>query len=274
MRRSVSVKFMWPDRPFPERVRAAARAGFDRVEFWDWREADIDACAAVAREHGIQLAGFFGHHVGGVANPGERDAVLGALAEAVEVALRVDAHQLHVFSDGMRRPEGHVTKPPPITHDERQLAAVTTLREAVGLIEGKRTADGRSLELCVEAINTVHVPGYFLQDTGMAVALCREVDHPQVRMFFDCYHQQLVGGRLTDNLLHALPWTCSVHVADVPGRHQPGDGEINFRYIRRLLEQHGYDGQVTFEVVPRDGDSDAAVAAIEEVWPRCAASTV
>jgi hydroxypyruvate isomerase len=261
MKRSVSIKFMWADLPWAERVRRAAAAGFDRVELWDWREPDdIDELAAVAQESGIEIAGFFGHHQGGLANPDDLELVLASLAEAVAVAERVGADQLHVFSDGMRRPEGHVTKPPPITRDERQEAAIEGLRQCVKLIEGK------PMELCVESINTVFVPGYFLADSDMAVALCREVGHPQVTMFFDCFHQQLVGGRLTDHLLHALPWTSSVHIADVPGRHQPGAGEINFRHIRRVLETAGYDRQLTFEVIPRDGDSEAAVAAIHEVF--------
>lgn len=262
MKRSVSIKFMWADLPWPERVRRAAAAGFDRVEMWDWREPDdIDELAAVARECGIEIAGFFGHHQGGLANPGELDLVLDSLRETVAVAERVGADQLHVFSDGMRRPEGHVTKPPPLTRDERTEAAVDGLRECLKLI------DGKPMELCVESINTVHVPGYFLADSDASVALCREVGHPQVTMFFDCFHQQLVAGRLTDHLLHALPYVSSVHVANVPGRHQPGDGEVDFHYIRRLLERHGYDRQLTFEVIPRDGDSDAAVAAIKEVFP-------
>jgi hydroxypyruvate isomerase len=261
MKRSVSIKFMWADLPWAERVRRAAAAGFDRVELWDWREPDdIDELAAVAQESGIEIAGFFGHHQGGLANPDDLELVLASLAEAVAVAERVGADQLHVFSDGMRRPEGHVTKPPPITRDERQEAAIEGLHECLKLIEGK------PMELCVESINTVFVPGYFLADSDMAVALCREVGHPQVTMFFDCFHQQLVGGRLTDHLLHALPWTSSVHIADVPGRHQPGAGEINFRHIRRVLETAGYDRQLTFEVIPRDGDSEAAVAAIHEVF--------
>lgn len=261
MKRSVSIKFMWADLPWAERVRRAAAAGFDRVELWDWREPDdIDELAAVAKESGIEIAGFFGHHQGGLANPDDRELVLASLAEAVAVAERVGADQLHVFSDGMRRPEGHVTKPPPLTRDERQEAAIEGLHECLKLIEGK------PMELCVESINTVFVPGYFLADSDMAVALCREVGHPQVTMFFDCFHQQLVGGRLTDHLLHALPWTSSVHIADVPGRHQPGAGEINFHHIRRVLETAGYDRQLTFEVIPRDGDSEAAVAAIHEVF--------
>lgn len=263
MRRSVSIKFMWAGLPWPERVRRAAAAGFDRVEMWDWREPDdIDELAAVARESGIDIAGFFGHHRGGLANPGELDLVLESLRETVAVAERVGADQLHVFSDGMRRPEGHVTKPPPLTRDERQEAAAEALRECLKLI-----ADKPAMQLCVESINTVHVPGYYLADSDMSVALCREVGHPQVTMFFDCFHQQLVGGRLTDHLLHALPWTSSVHIADVPGRHQPGAGEINFHHIRRVLEGAGYDRQLTFEVIPLDGDDEAAVAAIKETFP-------
>jgi hydroxypyruvate isomerase len=262
MKRSVSIKFMWAELPWPERVRRAAEAGFDRVELWDWREPDdIDELGVVARECGIEIAGFFGHHQGGVANPDELELVLSALEQAVEVAERVGADQLHIFSDGMRRPEGHVTKPPPLTRDERHLAAVEGLRECVKLVRGK------PMRLCVESINTVHVPGYFLEDSDMSVALCREVSDPQVTMFFDCFHQQLVGGRLTDHLLHAVPWLSSVHIADVPGRHQPGSGEINFHYIRRLLERVGYDEQLTFEVIPIDGDSAAAVRAIKEVFP-------
>jgi hydroxypyruvate isomerase len=262
MKRSVSIKFMWADLPWPERIRRAAAAGFDRVEMWDWREPDdIDELAAAAQESGIEIAGFFGHHQGGLANPDELELVLESLRETVAVAERVGADQLHVFSDGMRRPEGHVTKPPPLTHDQRQEAAANGLRECLKLIEGK------PMELCVESINTVHVPGYYLADSEMSVALCREVGDPQVTMFFDCFHQQLVGGRLTDHLLHALPWTSSVHLADVPGRHQPGAGEINFHHIRRVLEGAGYDRQLTFEVIPLDGDSDAAVAAIKEVFP-------
>ena len=268
MKRSVSIKFMWADLPWAERIRRAAEAGFDRVELWDWREPeDIDALGEVARECGIEIAGFFGHHRGGLANPDDLDLVLDSLRETVEVAARVGADQLHVFSDGMRRPEGHVTKPPPLTRDERQVAAIEALRECLELI------DGKPMQLCVESINTVHVPGYFLEDSDMSVALCRELAHPQVTMFFDCFHQQLVGGRLTDHLLHALPYVSSVHIANVPGRHQPGAGEIDFRHIRRVLEDAGYDRQLTFEVIPLGGDSDAAVEAIKEVFPwACAGS--
>ncbi len=140
-------------------------------------------------------------------------------------------------------------------------SCVDGLRECAKMIEGK------PMELVVEAINQVFVPGYFLKDTSAALELCREIDHPQVTMFFDCYHQQLSGGRLIENMVEALPYTSSVHIADVPGRHQPGTGEINFHSIKRVLEEQGYDRQLTFEVVPVDGDSERAVTQIKEVFP-------
>ncbi len=259
MKRSVSIKFMWADLPLPDRARRAASAGFDCVELWDWRGEDIDALADACRDSGIEIAGFFGHSGGALIDPDQRDEVLHYVAETVEVAERVGARQLHMFSDD-RGPNGFA-KHPPLTEATMRRSCVDGLRECAKMIEGK------PMELVVEAINQVFVPGYFLKDTSAALELCREIDHPQVTMFFDCYHQQLSGGRLIENMVEALPYTSSVHIADVPGRHQPGTGEINFHSIKRVLEEQGYDRQLTFEVVPVDGDSERAVTQIKEVFP-------
>ncbi|MGH2961933.1 MAG: TIM barrel protein [Solirubrobacterales bacterium] len=260
MKHSVSIRFMWPEVPFAERGRRAAEAGFDCVEMWDWRGEDIDGLHEVCEQAGTAIAGFFGHSRGGLADPSQHEEVLECLAESIEVAEGVGAWQLHMFSDDIG-PDSTIRKPPPLTDAKRREATAEGLRRCLELVEGRR------MELVVESINTVFVPGYFLDGTGASIDVCRELAHPQVRMFFDCFHQQLVGGRLIENLIGALPWVAAVHVADVPGRHQPGTGEINFHSIRRVLEEHGYDGQLTFEVDPKDGDSDAAVAAIKEVFP-------
>jgi hydroxypyruvate isomerase len=260
MRHSLSLRFMWAGLPLPERAREAARHGFDSVELWDWRGEDIEGLAAACRESGIRIAGFFGHSHGGLRDPAQRDQVLEALAETIEVAERVGAWQLHMFSDDIG-PDSTIRKPPALTREAQRRSLVDGLRECVRLVEGK------PMELVLESINTVYVPGYFLADTGDTLALCRELDHPQVRMFFDSYHQQLVGGRLIENLVEALPYASAVHIADVPGRHQPGTGEINFHGIRRVLAEHGFDRQLTFEINPKDGDDEAAVAAIKEVFP-------
>lgn len=259
MRHSVSIKFMWGDLPLRERAARAAAHGFDAVELWDWRGEDIDGLAEACRMEGIEIAGFFGHSHGGLRDPSQRDAVLSSLAETIDVAKRVGATQLHMFSDDIGS-HSDIRKPPSLTWEAQWRSCVEGLKECVKLVEGT------GMELVVESINTVFVPGYFLEAAGQALALCRAVDHEQVVMFFDCYHQQLVAGRLIDNLVEALPYTTAVHIADVPGRHQPGTGEINFRGIKRVLDERGFDRQLTFEVNPLNGDSEAAVAAIKEVW--------
>jgi hydroxypyruvate isomerase len=259
VKHSVSIKFMWDDLPLRERAARAAAHGFDAVELWDWRGEDIDGLGEACRTEGIEIAGFFGHSHGGLRDPSQRDEVLSSLAETIDVAKRVGATQLHMFSDDIG-PNSDIRKPPSLTWEAQWRSCVRGLKECVKLVEGT------GMELVVESINTVFVPGYFLETAGQALALCRAVDHDQVVMFFDCYHQQLVAGRLIDNLVEALPYTTAVHIADVPGRHQPGTGEINFRGIKRVLDERGFDRQLTFEVVPLDGDSDAAVTAIKEVW--------
>jgi hydroxypyruvate isomerase len=260
MKHSVSIKFMWGDLPLPERAARAAAHGFDAVELWDWRGEDIDGLAEACRVEGIEIAGFFGHSYGGLRDPSQREEVLSSLAETIDVAKRVGATQLHMFSDDIG-PHSDIRKPPSVTWEAQWRSCVDGLKECVKLVEGT------GMELVVESINTVFVPGYFLETAGQALALCRAVDHEQVVMFFDCYHQQLVAGRLIDNLVEALPYTTAVHIADVPGRHQPGTGEINFRGIKRILDDRGFDRQLTFEVNPLNGDSEVAVAAIKEVWP-------
>lgn len=259
MKHSISLKFMWSDRALPERATRAAEHNFDLVELWDWRNEPVDDLAAACRDAGIGIAGFFGHSHGGLRDPSQRDDVLASLAESVEVAERVGATQLHMFSDDIGF-DSVIAKPPPLAWQSQWQSCLDGLRECVALVEGK------GINLVLESINTVFVPGYFLSHAGKSLALCRAIDHPQVTMFFDCFHQQLVAGRLLENLLAALPWTQAVHIADVPGRHQPGTGEINFYGIKRVLEDRGYDRQLTFETVPKDGDSEAAVTAIKQVW--------
>lgn len=259
MKYSVNLQFMWTELSFPDRVRKAAAFGFDQVDLWDWRDTDIDSLGDTCRAEGVTLGGFFGHRGGGMANPAQRRQVLEELARSVEVAKRVGATQLHTFSDGIG-PGGVIVKPPPLTQGARLRACVETLRQAADLVEGT------GITLAVEAINNVYVPGYFWNEAGITLGICQAVDHPAVRLAFDCYHQQLSGGRLTDNLVEALPWMARFDVADVPGRSQPGDGEINFPYLRRVLESHDYHGVVSFEMDPRDGDSDRAAQACRKMF--------
>lgn len=260
MLRSVSVETMWRDRPYAERVRAAGAAGFDLVDLWDWRTSDIDAVAAAGRESGVGVNGFFGNRDHPLCDPAARGAALDELARSLETAVRVGARQLHLFSNAIAG--GRVVPAPPLPAEALRAACVEGVAAAAGL------ARGSGVTLVLEHLNTVFLPGYLWDGVGEVVSAARQADAPDVvGVAFDAFHQQLVGGRLTEHLEAAAPWLARFDVAEVPGRHEPGAGEIDFVHLRGVLDRLGWDGTITFETVPSDGRPETAVAAIEAHFP-------
>lgn len=260
MLRSVSIQLMWADLPFPERVRAAAAAGFDLVDLWDWRNSDIDSVHAAAVDAGIGINGFFATRDTSLSDRGSRRAVLEEIKTNLEVAVRVGARQMHLFSNAIR-PGGSVVPSPPLARDTLLQHCLETLQEAADLVKDS------DVQLVLEHLNTLFLPGYFWDDVNMTTGLARALNRPEVGVVFDAYHQQLGQGRLTDSLIGSLPWLARVDLAEVPGRFEPGAGEIDLGYLLRVLAEHQWDGTITFETSPSDGNPDTAVAAINALLP-------
>lgn len=260
MLRSVSIELMWSDRSYAERAVAAAAAGFDLVDLWDSRTSDIGAVAAACRAKGIGINGFFGNRDFSLCDRSARRQVREEVGRALDTARSVGARQLHVFSNAIR-PGGVVVTSPPVPPQALLENCVSSLVDLVELVRGS------GVTLVLEHLNTIFLPGYFFGDASLATIAAREVDAPEVGVVLDCFHQQLCGGRLADHLVAALPWLVRFDVAEVPGRHEPGAGEIDFRFLRDLLDRHGWDGTVSFETVPSDGSPETAVKAIDDVFP-------
>ncbi len=250
---------MWADRPWPERVALAARAGFNAIEMWDWRDKDIDAIAEAAHRHGVTITGFFGNRIGGLVDRADHDRNLQGLQESLAVARRTGTPVIHLFTNEIK-PGGKVTPPPPGLSPEEQWANCLE-----GLRAAARLGEEYGVTLLLEAINPVFVPGYLLDTAEKCRLMTEAVGSPWMPMIYDFYHQQLSGGNLMENFRRCLPVTQAVHIADVPGRHQPGTGEINYRNISVLLNETGYKGMINFEVSPK-GDPEEAVAAIKAVF--------
>ena len=105
--------------------------------------------------------------------------------------------------------------------------------------------------MIVEPLNSlVNHKGFFLTTCTEGLKLIREADNPHVRLLFDIYHEQVQQGNVISTLTEAAPYTAVFHVADNPGRHDPGTGEIQYRNVYKAIQKTGFAGYVAMEYLP------------------------
>jgi hydroxypyruvate isomerase len=138
--------------------------------------------------------------------------------------------------------------PPNVPHERAHATYVANLRLAAAQCRV------HGIDLLIEPINTYDMPGYFLTGTRQAAGIIAEAGADNLFLQYDIYHMQRMEGRLADSIRQHLPLIRHIQLADVPGRHQPGTGEIRFPFLFRLLDELGYEGWVGCEYVP-EGDT-------------------
>ncbi len=225
--------------------------GVRRFEFWDWRARDVDRLADRCAALGLQAVAFSGNTFEEpLIEPAAHPAVLRHLTESLAVASRLSVRVLVVHVGYARAT---------LSREQQWAAAVRGLRQAGEL------ALEAGVTLAVEPLNSLlDHPGYFLDGLPQACALVREVEHPAVRLLLDVYHMAVMHHDLLDRLTDALPLVAHVHVADLPGRGEPGSGTLPWRQIVPALRR-GYDGPVGLEWWPMLPVEDALRRCREEL---------
>jgi hydroxypyruvate isomerase len=148
----------------------------------------------------------------------------------------------------------------PLSTDEKASSIFEGLKQAADL------AKAANITLLLEPLNTkVDHPGYTLSHSAQAFEIIRRIGSPHLKVLYDVYHMQIMEGDLIATLTANLSEIGHIHVADVPGRHEPGTGEINYVNIARMLRTAGYDGGIGLECFPQDR-SDAAIEAFRNVF--------
>lgn len=251
--KSACIEPMYQELPFLDRFQAAKRDGFDFVEFWSWTDKDLDAVKAAARSAGIGISGFNGDAELSLIDPEQKEAYLDFLHRSVEAAKKVGARSVTIHSNGLG--EGGVV----IDHYDRLSDTVKLCTMFDTLKECARIAEASGVLMNLEPLNitTDHV-GNFLQTTRMAAEITRLIASPKLKVLYDVYHMQLNEGSLCDNIRAYGDQFGHVHVADAPGRHEPGTGEINFHKVFACLEDVGYRGLIGFELIPETTTENAA----------------
>ena len=149
-----------------------------------------------------------------------------------------------------------------LSRKEQHESCIDGLKRAVALVDGKQIA-GEPVRLLLECIDPEENPRYFLQSAAEAIEIVRAVNHPQVQFLYDMFHEQIAEGNLIEKLEKNMDVIGLIHVADVPGRHEPGSGEINYDNVYRKLAELNYRRAAAMEFKPR-GDAVTALKKARE----------
>lgn len=248
-RLAANLTLLYNEVPFLERFALAARDGFTAVECqfpYAWDARDIRQCLDAS---GLQLvlhnlpAGDWAAGDRGIAcHPDRVDEFREAVSLALDYARVLGAGQLNCLAG---------IAPAGPSDEELHHTLVENLRHAAARLG----AEG--LKLLVEPINTFDMPGFYLHGSAQTLALLDAVGAGNAWLQYDIYHMQRMEGELAATLHRHLPRIAHIQLADNPGRHEPGTGEINYAFLLRFLDRIGYQGWVGCEYLPlgatRDG---------------------
>ena len=236
----------YQDSPFADRFALAAKAGFTSVEFWPVRRDDMDArkARALLDANGLTLTQY-APAAPNFSDPAKHEELLVMIRQAIADSAILGCKQItlvgHHVVDGMNR--------------EAMLAGYTA-----GLMRIAPLLEQAGLMALVEPFNTVNHQGHLLNGSRPATAMLRAVNSPMIKLQWDFYHMQLEDGDLIEKFTAGIDQVGYVQLGDVPGRHQPGTGEVNHANLLRAIRAAGYKGPMGLEYFPLDNDHNRAAS--------------
>lgn len=241
MRFSVCIEAMFTDRPLVERLDAVREAGLDAYEFWGWRSKNLTALRERQRALELRAAAMVLDTGQPLALPPNAATIREAAQASLAAAETLDCRTLICTVS----PPNVGNAAPGLSRDAQHGHIVAGLRLIAPL------AEAAGVTVALEPLNTlVDHPGYYLTSSAEGFEIVREADSPAVKLLFDIYHQQVTEGNLLANILPNLDLIGHFHLADVPGRHEPGTGEIHYANVLRRIDAVGYPGFVGLEYWP------------------------
>jgi hydroxypyruvate isomerase len=256
---SICLDPLYPSLLTEDKIPRVAAAGFRHVEFWSWRDKNIPAIEAACRKHDVHVVNFSGHRMGSPVAEATHPTLFVDASDAVAAARILRCQRLMLLTNALN-PDGSVAdRFEEIPDDIKFKNTVSALNQLISIIPDDIT-------LVLEPLNTlVDHPGYYLNDIDTASAIVRAVGSPRLKILCDLYHFSVMGVDLKKIVTNHLPEIGHFHIADAPGRHEPGTGSVDWMTMLRLIQDRGYTGCVGFEYFP-ESDSDASLAAIHKLW--------
>ncbi|WP_108483511.1 hydroxypyruvate isomerase family protein [Oceaniglobus ichthyenteri] len=239
MKFSANLGFLWADLPLPQAIHAAKAAGFDAVEcHWPFDVPPADVRAAL-QETGLTMLGLNTRRGdldrgenGLAALPGREADARAAIDEALEYAVATDTQAVHVMAGFSGGPRAHRTFCDNLTYACEKAAA-------------------NGITILIEPLNHYDAPGYFLTTAAQAAAIIHELGHSNLKLMFDCYHLQIMGGDLTRQFEKHLAIIGHIQFASVPDRGTPDHGELDYAHVFTAIDTLGWGLALGAEYKPK-----------------------
>jgi 2-dehydrotetronate isomerase len=245
---AANLTMMYTEHAFLDRFAAAAKDGFEAVEYLFPYDFSADEIKARLDTNGLTQAlfnappGDWAAGERGIASlPGRRDEFRRSVDTALGYARVLGNRKLHVMAGLLGADQSRAE------HRDVYLGNLAYAAQA---------AQAEDIMIVIEPINTRDMPGFFLNRQDEAQAICADVGAPNLKVQFDCYHCQIVEGDLAVKLKRDMAGIGHIQIAGVPERHEPDTGELNYTYLLELIDTLGYDGYVGCEYRPRAGTSE------------------
>ncbi|TVY06940.1 hydroxypyruvate isomerase family protein [Paenibacillus cremeus] len=233
---SIDAVFRQTNRSIEEKLGMLHELGFSAFEIWGWWNRDLDALQQAKERHGLTLASMCTRIIS-LVDPSQRNAYLEGLKESLAVAQRLGCRYL-ISQTGNYIPE--------VPREQQQQSLIAGLKAAAPYLE-----EAADVTLIVEPLNTkFDHKGYYLERSDEAFEIIDAVGSPQVKIVYYIYHQQISEGNLIPTIKSNMDKIAYFHLADHPGRHEPGTGEIHYPNVLQAIRDTGYTGYVGLEYFP------------------------
>ena len=239
MKTSCCIDMMFQSVGFYERLKLVKDSGIDAIEFWKWTNKDIDKVVSLKEELGLELSVFnidsFDEKLSydlsrGILNDGRVDDFLTALKESVPVYKKLNASAMIVLiGENAEYSKENVKK---------------CLVSAIPILEEN------DMTIIVEPLNNIDRVGYCMPYATPVFELLREINNPHVKMLYDIYHQNMMKDFDMDEIKENIDLIGHFHVADAPGRHQVGTGNVDYKTILSEILKLDYSGYIGLEYRP------------------------
>ena len=259
MKRSICIETLFTEVPFEDRFRLTRESGFEYVEFWSWKDKDIQKIKELCEMYELKIASFSGDQAFSMVDENQKHDYIAFVQESIEIAKVLKCNHLVIHSNALGENGIVIDHYDNLSHRQKNTAMFDVLKTLAPI------AEETNVTLALEPLNTlVDHAGNFLTSTRAAAELVELVNSAFIKILYDAYHMQIMEGNIINTLKAYIDHIGYIHIADVPGRHEPGTGEINYPNVFKALEELNYDGVIGFELMPLH-DSKEAVHRINQI---------